>query len=108
MYLVLSLCYSHTKQAGQSKMTNRDSEMKGQRLHLRAQNEKCFRYAVCLQQDKGGMHLDKEPIRIVFHGDPAAIQFSDEEQRIFYGALLTRILDLYRQEQEQQQKQERK
>lgn len=89
-------------------MTNRDSEMKGQRLHLRAQNEKCFRYAVCLQQDEGGVHLKKEPIRIVFYGDPAAIQFSDEEQRIFYGALLTRILDLYRQEQEQQQKQERK
>ena len=84
-------------------MTNRDSEMKGQRLHLRAQNEKCFRYAVCLQQDKGGTHLDKEPIRIVFHGDPAAVQFSDEEQRIFYGALLTRILDLYRQEKEQKQ-----
>ena len=103
MYLVLSLCYSHTKQAGQSKMTNRDSEVKGQRLHLRAQNEKCFRYAVCLQQDEGGVHLKKEPIRIVFHGDPAPIQFSDEEQRIFYGALLTRILDLYRQEKEQKQ-----
>ena len=53
------------------------------------------------------MHLDKEPIRIVFHGDPAAVRFSDEEQRIFYGALLTRILDLYRQEKEQKQ-QERK
>ena len=89
-------------------MTNRDSEVKGQRLHLRVQNEKCFRCAVCLQQDKGGTHLDKKPIRIVFHGDPAAVRFSDEEQRIFYGALLTRILDLYRQEQEQQQKQERK
>ena len=107
MYLVLSLCYSHTKQAGQSKMTNRDSEMKGQRLHLRAQNEKCFRYAVCLQQDKGGVHLEKEPIRIVFRGDPAAVRFSDEEQRIFYRALLTRILDLYRQEKELKQ-QERK
>ena len=64
---------------------------------------KVFSLAVCLHQDKGGMHLDKESIRIVFHGDPAAIQFSDEEQRIFYGALLTRILDLYRQEKEQKQ-----
>ena len=103
MYLVLSLCYSHTKQAGQSKMTNRDSEVKGQRLHLRAQNEKCFRYAICLQQDKGGTHLDKEPIRIVFHGDPAAVHLNDEEQRIFYEALLAQILDLYRQEKEQKQ-----
>lgn len=31
--------------------------------------------------------MEKEPIRIVFHGDPAAVHLNDEEQRIFYSGV---------------------
>lgn len=103
----VSVLFSH--QTGRAKQ-NDEPRSRNERTEVAftGAKRKVFSLAVCLQQDKGGMHLDKESIRIVFHGDPAAVQFSDEEQRIFYEALLTRILDLYRQEQEQQQKQERK
>ena len=98
----VSVLFSH--QTGRAKQ-NDEPRFRSERTEVAftGAKRKVFSLAVCLQQDKGGTHLDKEPIRIVFHGDPAAVQFSDEEQRIFYGALLARILDLYRQEKEQTQ-----
>ena len=98
----VSVLFSH--QTGRAKQ-NDEPKFRNERAEVAFTGviRKVFSLAVCLQQDKGGTHLDKEPIRIVFHGDPAAVHLNDEEQRIFYEALLTRILDLYRQEKEQKQ-----
>ena len=98
----VSVLFSH--QTGRAKQ-NDEPKFRNERAEVAFTGviRKVFSLAVCLQQDEGGVYLDKEPVRIVFHGDPAAVHLNDDEQRIFYGALLTRIVDLYRQEKEQKQ-----
>ncbi len=58
-----------------------------------------FDFSLCynkFKKTKGGTHLS-EKTEIITHGEVTIENLSEEEQRMLYISLLTRVLDIYRE-----------